>query len=207
MRWGAAGLAALAVGVGVGAVGGAEAQAGCRFVLGFAQVRGMVGAATVGDCLEDERFNPDNGDSLQRTSGGLLVWRKSDNWTAFTDGYRTWVNGPRGLQQRLNTERFDWEAAAPASAAPPVPTGPASSVPEAVVRGAREAAARRLGVAPETVVVTGAQSVDWPDTALGCPEPGRAYAQVIVEGYRVAVSAGDRVIEVHTDGHGRAVIC
>ena len=35
--------------------------------------------------------------------------RKADNWTAFTDGYRTWINGPNGLEQRLNTERFEWE--------------------------------------------------------------------------------------------------
>src|SRR5439155_10452091 len=39
----------------------------------------------------------------------LLVWRKADNFTAFTDGYRTWVQGPFGLQKRLNTERFAWE--------------------------------------------------------------------------------------------------
>lgn len=38
-----------------------------------------------------------------------MVWRKQDNRTAFTDGYRTWINGPNGLQQRLNTERFAWE--------------------------------------------------------------------------------------------------
>src|SRR6185312_1742852 len=28
----------------------------------------------------------------------------------FTDGARTWVAGPFGLQTRLNTQRFDWEA-------------------------------------------------------------------------------------------------
>ena len=39
-----------------------------------------------------------------------MVWRKADNFTAFTDGYRTWVNGPDGLQQRLNSQRFAWEA-------------------------------------------------------------------------------------------------
>ena len=37
----------------------------------------------------------------------FLVWRKADNWTAFTDGYRTWINGPSGLQVRLNTEHFE----------------------------------------------------------------------------------------------------
>ena len=39
-----------------------------------------------------------------------MAWRKADNWTAFTDGYRTWLNGPNGLVQRLNTMRFEWEA-------------------------------------------------------------------------------------------------
>jgi zinc/manganese transport system substrate-binding protein len=63
----------------------------------------------VGTCLDNESFNPDNGDTLQHTTGGLLVWRKADNWTAFTDGYQTWINGPNGLQQRPNNERFSWE--------------------------------------------------------------------------------------------------
>src|SRR5262249_6675345 len=45
---------------------------------------------------------------------------KADNWTAFTDGYRTWINGPLGLQERLNTGRFSWETAIPP--APPTPT-------------------------------------------------------------------------------------
>jgi photosystem II stability/assembly factor-like uncharacterized protein len=82
----------------------------CWFTLGFAVLRDMIGAGTVGECLENEWFNPANGNAEQRTSGGLLVWRKADNWTAFTDGYWTWINGPYGLAQRLNMERFDWEA-------------------------------------------------------------------------------------------------
>jgi hypothetical protein len=50
------------------------------------------------------------GDAIQHTTGGLLVWRKLDNWTTFTDGFHTWVNGPYGLQERLNDQRFGWEA-------------------------------------------------------------------------------------------------
>ena len=61
------------------------------------------------------------GDSNQQTTGGLLAWRKADNWTAFTDGYRTWINGPNGLEQRLNTERFEWEQDPPAPAPDPTP--------------------------------------------------------------------------------------
>jgi len=88
----------------------------CQFVLGFKTLHDLI-PDIVGSCLVNEHFNPQNGDSLQETTGtrtdggygGLLVWRKSDNFTAFTDGFRTWVNGPFGLQRRLNSERFFWE--------------------------------------------------------------------------------------------------
>jgi len=88
----------------------APAQAAaCQFVLGFQTLHNLI-PSIVGSCLENEHFNPQNGDSLQATTNGLLVWRKADNWTAFTDGYHTWVNGPFGVQERLNSQRFSWEA-------------------------------------------------------------------------------------------------
>jgi hypothetical protein len=62
----------------------------------------------VGDAVDGERRSS-NGDSLQKTSTGLMVWRKADNWTAFTNGDHTWVNGPQGVQERANGERFEWE--------------------------------------------------------------------------------------------------
>jgi hypothetical protein len=85
------------------------AAADCQFVLGFADLRGQVGSEKVGECVENEHHNPANGDALQKTTGGLLVWRKVDNVAAFTDGHRTWLAGPRGLQSRLNSQTFDWE--------------------------------------------------------------------------------------------------
>jgi hypothetical protein len=113
--------------------------ANCQFVLGFKVIHDAM-PDVVGDCLVDEHHNPVNGDGLQETSGrngagGLMVWRKADNWTAYTDGYRTWINGPNGLQQRLNTERFPWEndgsAPPPPTATPtctPTPTGSTAPV-------------------------------------------------------------------------------
>ncbi len=104
------------------------AAAECQFVLGFKTLRDLIGHEIVGECLENEHHGA-NGDALQQTTGGLLVWRKADNWTAFTDGYRTWINGPNGLVQRLNTERFEWEAdyAPGGGIATPTPTpGPPS---------------------------------------------------------------------------------
>ncbi len=91
----------------------AAAAAECEFILGFTTLKALIDAAEgpekVGECLENQRFNPENGDALQQTTGGLLVWRKADNWTAFTDGYRTWINGPYGLQSRRNVHQFYWE--------------------------------------------------------------------------------------------------
>ncbi|MGI8916717.1 MAG: Kelch repeat-containing protein [Chloroflexota bacterium] len=80
----------------------------CRFILGFQTLHDAI-PSIVGDCLDSEQHNPANGDALQHTTKGLLVWRKADNFTAFTDGYHTWVNGPSGIHERLNTQRFPWE--------------------------------------------------------------------------------------------------
>ncbi len=82
-------------------------------MLGFRTIHDQI-PTIVGNCLENEHHDGVTGDGLQATTawhqrGGLLVWRKRDNHTAFTDGYQTWVNGPYGLQKRLNTQRFCWE--------------------------------------------------------------------------------------------------
>jgi hypothetical protein len=87
----------------------AAQQSACGFVLGFESLHDLV-PERVGECVANETHNPQNGDGLQQTTGGLLVWRKVDNWTAFTDGSQSWVNGPLGLQQRPNDTRLFWES-------------------------------------------------------------------------------------------------
>src|ERR1041384_4742299 len=100
VQGGAMGAAARLTGLGivltglvaVGLTALRSAAAECEFTLGFKALRDQI-PSVVGDCLENEHFNPDNGNVEQRTTGGLLVWRKADNWTAFTDGSSTWING------------------------------------------------------------------------------------------------------------------
>ena len=110
-RWLVASLLAFCL---LGPVPAASANAAnCQFVLGFKTLHDLI-PNIVGNCVTNEYFNPTNGDTLQKTTGasgqgGLLVWRKADNWTAFTDGYHTWINGPDGLEERLNSQRFQWE--------------------------------------------------------------------------------------------------
>src|SRR4051812_11270409 len=76
------------------------APAPCTYTLGFEALHGLI-AEIVGDCASDVAYGA-NGDALQATTNGLLVWRKADNRTAFTDGSTTWINGPHGLQSRPN---------------------------------------------------------------------------------------------------------
>jgi hypothetical protein len=97
--------------------------ASCQFVLGFKALHDQI-PGIVGECKTDEYHNSSNGDAIQETTGlhgggGLLVWRKCDNVTAFTDGQSTWLMGPGGLQRRLNAERFPWEHDCPAQQAAP----------------------------------------------------------------------------------------
>ncbi|GEM_PF-1643667 len=121
----------------------------CQFVLGFKTLHDLI-PDTVGDCTDNQSFDSD-GNAIQHTVAngqkGLLVWRKLDNWTAFTDGYHTWINGKYGLQERLNSDRFLFEGdlappaatgASGAASAPPVPapvptpTPPLGGVPPGV---------------------------------------------------------------------------
>lgn len=101
-------LTAFAIVVSAGLV---AAQPRYEFRFGFKALADMI-PGVVGQPTEDEHYAP-NGDSLQHTTTGLMVWRKADNFTAFTDGSRTWINGPFGLQDRPNDQSFPWETPSP----------------------------------------------------------------------------------------------
>ncbi len=102
--------------------GAANAQPAPTFKLGFKALADQI-PDVVGIPLENEHWAA-NGDSLQTTSKGMMVWRKADNWTAFTNGSRTWISGPAGLQERDNNDRFEWELL------PPKPPNPLPPVDE-----------------------------------------------------------------------------
>ncbi|HEV2126002.1 MAG TPA: hypothetical protein VGW38_24870 [Chloroflexota bacterium] len=98
----------------------------------------------------------------------------------------------------------------------PVPSGQQDQqvdvAPEArqVVDGALQNASNRLGVPRERLQILRVEEREWPDTSLGCPEPGRMYAQVITPGYFVVINdetLPGRTLEYHTDRQGRVVHC
>jgi len=84
----------------------------------------------------------------------------------------------------------------------PVPSDPSEQ--ELVVR-AKEDLAGRLAIGVDQIKLVEAQAVDWADTSLGCPKPGRMYAQVITPGFRIVLEVKGRRYEYHTD-RGRVVV-
>ena len=50
------------------------------------------------------------------------------------------------------------------------------------------------------------RSVEWPDSSLGCPEPGVEYLQRVIPGYLVSFNAEQRLYTVHV-GDNQAVVC
>jgi hypothetical protein len=71
----------------------------------------------------------------------------------------------------------------------------------------RADAARRTGAADDAVRVASVQPVTWPDASIGCPQPGMAYAQMLVPGWLVRLEAGGRQLGYHAARGGRWVMC
>ena len=76
-----------------------------------------------------------------------------------------------------------------------------------VVQMAVNSLANDLKIPPEQVEVRSVTPTEWNDSSLGCPEPGRAYMQVITPGYRVILFANGREYEYHTNRQNMAIRC
>ena len=92
-----------------------------HFAFGFADLKAALGD-TMGAPTECEHPNSANGDTLQQTTTGLAIYRKSANTPEFTDGWNHWALEPAGIVAWSGGG--DAPVAATAPAAPgPVPWG------------------------------------------------------------------------------------
>jgi hypothetical protein len=60
--------------------------------------------------------------------------------------------------------------------------------------------ASRLGVAATSIIIAEAAEAMWPDTSLGIPEPGKMYAQMLTDGYRVVLEVAEKKFEYRFGG-------
>ena len=78
---------------------------------------------------------------------------------------------------------------------------------QAATQAALADAALRSGVAIATLQLVRAESVTWPDGALGCPQPGRLYTQAVVPGYRIRIDARSTLFDYHASVRGSLQLC
>jgi len=77
----------------------------------------------------------------------------------------------------------------------------------ALVAAARADAARRFGQPPSAFTLVSAEPVTWRDGSLGCPQPGRAYTQALVPGWRIRLSGPNGELDYHARANGVPVLC
>jgi hypothetical protein len=87
--------------------------------------------------------------------------------------------------------------------APPGRQAPMQSIIEAVLADAVE----QTGLRRDALEVLSAEAVTWSDGSLGCPRPGIEYTQALVPGYRIRVTAGERILDYHANRRGYWILC
>ena len=99
-----------------------------------------------------------------------------------------------------------WMRCGPSRAHLPAVGVPIGGDRQQMVYLAKEDLAKQLGISVESISVESVEQVDWPDASLGCPEPGKVYAQVITPGFRILLQANGKTYEYHS-GANRVVHC
>jgi hypothetical protein len=67
--------------------------------------------------------------------------------------------------------------------------------------------AMRLKVDESKIVAVSAQSMSWPDGSLGCPQPGMAYTQVMVDGVLIQLNVNGTTYSYHSGGSRAPFLC
>jgi len=77
---------------------------------------------------------------------------------------------------------------------------------QSLVTQAKDDLAQKLDVKKEEIKLTEIEPIDWPDTSLGCSQPGMFYAQVITPGYQITLDGRGQSYLYHSD-YKRVVFC
>jgi hypothetical protein len=73
-------------------------------------------------------------------------------------------------------------------------------LPASIVDPVVAEVARLAGVPTDQVTVVSAEEVTFSDGSLGCPVPGMAYTQALVDGYKIVAEAGGKTYDFRGSG-------
>jgi hypothetical protein len=94
----------------------------------------------------------------------------------------------------------------PMEKTPPAST-PSDSGLQKFIAQAKQDLAQRLDIDPDQIEVVEAKAVVWPDSSLGCPQPGMAYLQVLQDGLLIRLKVGDKIYNYHSGGNRPPFLC
>ncbi|ACL23974.1 hypothetical protein [Chloroflexus aggregans] len=84
---------------------------------------------------------------------------------------------------------------------------PYSPTIEQQIAAAKQDLAQRLRIDAATIEVVSVEAVTWPDGSLGCPRPGMAYTQVLIDGLRILLRVGDQLYPYHSGNNQPPFLC
>lgn len=83
-----------------------------------------------------------------------------------------------------------------------------SNTPENILKIATDLLAQDKSMGADEIQVISAEAVQWPNSSLGCPQPGMNYLMVVTPGYRVELEAKGQSYMIHTNEDGtQSLIC
>lgn len=86
------------------------------------------------------------------------------------------------------------------------PAAPFADKEHAAASLAVDVLAAELKIPKDDILVESVRAVDWGDSSLGCPQPDRAYLQVVTPGHEITLRANGAVHVVH-EADNRAFVC
>lgn len=98
------------------------------------------------------------------------------------------------------------EAASQELTATPPPVA-AGGLEKKLTQIVRKDLATRLKLDVETIKLVSVEPIEWPNAALGCPSPGKVYAQGTVPGFRIRLEAENNEYSYHLDRTGQFLLC
>lgn len=105
---------------------------------------------------------------------------------------------PENTQTQLLNPLLTSEATDMPATPPPV---------EKFVSLSKQDLASRLQIDADKISLVRTEHINWLNSALGCPRPGKMYPQGRVPGYRVWLNAEGKEYLYHTDYQGKLILC
>lgn len=101
-------------------------------------------------------------------------------------------------------------AVEPTATTPPTAIKPTVRAPQSGTPLAQQAIAllaQESGLAPGQLTVVKQHGIEWPDSSLGCPQPGMMYLQVLSNGTVIVIQGNGQTYYVHADESGKLFVC